>query len=79
MLFGFFSQKNSKEEKKMNLSNLSLYIRIVVAGILIGVFVELVQGNFIYKRYYDLEDIIVNGIGTIIGAIIYTLIGRKLV
>lgn len=70
---------NQASEKKMNLSNLRLYIGIVLAGIIIGYSVELIQGNFIYRRYYDNEDIVVNSIGTVFGAISYTLIGRKLV
>ncbi|MEO9797386.1 MAG: VanZ family protein [Crocinitomicaceae bacterium] len=79
MLLGFLQHKKTKLEKKMNLSNLRVYLYIILAGILIGIFVELVQGNFIYRRYYDPEDILVNGIGTIFGAFAYTLIGRKLV
>jgi glycopeptide antibiotics resistance protein len=63
----------------MNLSNLKVYLLIILTGILMGVSIELVQGNLIYKRYYDLEDVLVNGIGTIFGAFVYTLIGRKLV
>lgn len=79
MLVGFLSTKKNKDEKKMNLSNFRLYLGIVLAGIIIGYSVELIQGNFIYRRYYDLEDVVVNTIGTIFGAISYTLIGRKLV
>lgn len=66
-------------EKKSNLFNIRLYLTLIVSGILIGYFVELIQGNFIYQRYYDQEDIVVNSIGTIIGAISFRLIGRKLV
>ncbi len=63
----------------MNLSNFRLYLGIVLAGIIIGYSIELIQGNFIYRRYYDLEDVVVNTIGTVFGVISYTLIGRKLV
>lgn len=79
MLFGYLVKRKNKADKKMNLSNLKVYLYIILAGILIGILVELVQGNFIYRRYYDPEDILVNGIGTVFGAIGYTLIGRKLV
>lgn len=79
MLFGFMNRKPSAVEKKLNLSNLKLYVLITLAGIAIGIFVELVQGNFIYRRYYDPEDILVNSFGTIFGVMIYTLTGRKLV
>jgi VanZ family protein len=66
-------------EKKSNLFNWRLYFILIASGILIGYSIELIQGNFIYQRYYDQEDIAVNSIGTIIGAIFYSLIGRKLV
>ena len=79
MLIGFLSKRKSKEEKKVNLLNLKVYLMVILAGIAIGIFVELIQGNFIYRRYYDPEDIVVNSIGTIFGGISYTLIGRKLV
>ncbi|MFT4602109.1 MAG: glycopeptide antibiotics resistance protein [Arenicella sp.] len=79
MLMAFLQKKESAGEKKLNLSNLRLYLVVILAGIAIGVFVELIQGNYIYKRYYDTEDIIVNSIGTVIGGLGYTLIGRKLV
>ena len=79
MLAVFLQTIKNKNEKKMNLSNLKVYLYIILSGILIGILVELVQGNFSYRRYYDPEDILVNGIGTIFGAIGYTLIGRKLV
>ena len=79
MLIGFLASKKNKTEKKLNLFNLRLYLSVVLAGIIIGILIELIQGNFIYRRYYDLEDIIVNSIGTIFGVYGYTLIGRKLV
>ncbi len=79
MLMAFLEKKESKAEKRMNQSNFKLYLMVVLAGIAIGVFVELVQGNCIFKRYYELWDIFSNSVGTIIGALSYTLIGRKLV
>ena len=64
---------------KMNLSDIKVYIIITLAGIAIGLFVELIQGFFIYKRYFDPSDIVANGIGTIFGGIMYRLTGKKLV
>jgi len=63
----------------MNLSKYRMYLVLILVGITVGIFVELIQGNFIYRRYYDPEDILVNGIGTIFGAFGYSWIGRKLV
>lgn len=78
MLVGFLQHK-TKAEKKLNLSNWKLYLTVTVACIFIGYAIELLQGNFIYRRYYDPEDIAVNSIGTVFGALGYTLIGRKIV
>lgn len=63
----------------MNRSNTWLYLTLILVGIGIGYSIELIQGNFIYRRYFDYEDILVNAFGTIFGAIAYSLIGRKLV
>ena len=79
MLFGFLHKKTSNEEKKLNQSNLRLYLILILTGISIGLAIELIQENFIYRRYYDTEDIVINGIGTIFGCLGYTWIGRKLV
>ena len=73
MLFPF------TQKKFLNLSQIRLYVVVILAGTSIGFFVELIQGNFIYRRYFDTEDIIVNGIGTVFGVLGYHLIGRKLV
>ena len=73
------SSKKSRQEKKMNRSNSWLYLTLILVGIGIGYSIELIQGNFIYRRYFDYQDIAVNTFGTIFGAIAYTLIGRKLV
>jgi glycopeptide antibiotics resistance protein len=79
MLNAFGYSKKSKSKNKMNLLNYQMYLWLILVGIAIGISVELIQGNFIYRRYYDPEDILVNGIGTIFGAFGYNWIGRKLV
>ncbi|MCB9224404.1 MAG: VanZ family protein [Crocinitomicaceae bacterium] len=73
MLFPFL------EKNILNLSKIRLYLLVILVVIVIGFIVELIQGNFIYRRYYDPQDIIINGIGTVFGAFMYRLIGRKLV
>jgi glycopeptide antibiotics resistance protein len=76
-LLGFLSFEK-KINKKLNLSNLRLYGMVILAGILIGYTIELIQGNFIYRRYFDIADIVMNGFGTIFGVIMFSLTGRKL-
>ena len=63
----------------LNLSKLKMYLILVLVGIAFGTFVELVQGSFIYRRYFDLLDILANSIGSIVGMFLVALIGRKLV
>jgi len=66
-------------KNKVNLSKLNLYLILVLVGIVFGTFVELVQGSFIYQRYFDLLDILANSIGSLVGMLIVALISRKLV
>lgn len=75
----FFLIGFTKKEEKMNLSQKRLYLILILVGILIGYIVELIQGNFIYRRYFDIMDIIANSFGTIFGTLAYLLIGRKLI
>ncbi|UKN03414.1 VanZ family protein [Paracrocinitomix mangrovi] len=79
MLWGIYKAKKNTVSKFLNLSDFWLYIMVISIGISYGYLIELIQGNFIYQRYYDTEDIIVNGIGTIFGVLGYILIGKKLV
>ena len=76
-LLGFLTFEK-KIKKKLNLSNLQLYGVVILAGILIGYSIELIQGNFIFRRYFDVSDIVMNSFGTIFGVITYSLTGRKL-
>ena len=46
-------------------------VLIVVIGVLIGWSIENLQGNFITNRFFDYSDIIANGLGTIVGMLIY--------
>lgn len=46
-------------------------VLIVVIGVLIGWSIEYLQGNFITNRFFDYSDIIANGLGTIVGMLIY--------
>ena len=79
MLMAFLEKKKSNSEKKMNRTNIKLYLLVVLIGITIGVIIEFIQGSYIHKRHYELWDIFSNSIGTVFGASTYTLIGRKLV
>lgn len=67
------------QHPKLNLFKGKVYFLIILAGISVGIFVELIQGIFIYQRYFDIFDIIANSFGTIIGAYTMRLIGRKLI
>ena len=66
-------------KKNLNLPALRLYLMLALAGITFGIFVELVQGIFIYRRYFSVTDIIANGFGTVFGLAAVAAIGRKLI
>jgi len=52
---------------------------LVLVGLAFGIFVEVIQGSFIYRRYFDVMDIVANFIGTLFGMFIGVQINRKLV
>jgi glycopeptide antibiotics resistance protein len=62
---------------KMNLSRPWLYVLVALAGITFGFFVELVQGSFIYRRYFDWGDVVANTFGTVFGLVAMALTSRK--
>lgn len=66
-------------KKNLNLSSTSRYLLILSVGIAYGTFIELIQGFYIYQRFYDSADIIANAFGTIFGVITIRLTGIKLV
>lgn len=73
ILLGYGFIKN-----KMNPLSFGMYLVLILVGMAYGYFVELIQGNFIYQRYYDSSDIIANSFGTIFGVFLLPLMGRKI-
>lgn len=65
--------------KNMNLSRLRLYLTILSVGIAYGISIELIQGFYIYQRFFDTSDIFANTFGTIFGVMIARLTSIKLV
>ncbi|MEX1001482.1 MAG: VanZ family protein [Crocinitomicaceae bacterium] len=76
-LAALFSSYRIKSKTFLNLSVIQMYLMVILIGVIIGYGVELIQENFIYRRYYDTEDVLTNGIGTIFGVITYSWIGKK--
>ena len=77
LLLGFLTFEK-KIKKKVNLSNIQLYGVVILAGIIFGYIIELIQGGFIFRKYFDTAHIVMNSFSTIFGAITSSLIGRKL-
>ena len=63
MSFAFLSKKNEPL--------LNWIVFIIATGILIGCFVEVIQGNFIKNRFFSVSDIFANTIGNLIGMIAF--------
>ena len=70
VLFGF--------EKKMNPYNLKLYITTILLCSLLGLVIEYVQGNFVFRRFFSWGDALANTIGAILGTVAYHWTSRKL-
>lgn len=75
-LFGF---RPREKENKMNQSKFRLYGWVILIGISFGLVIELIQGNYIYRRYFDIYDLWANFFGTIFGAVLFSLIGIKFI
>ena len=73
LLLGFI-----KREKKMNQSIIRLYGGVILAGFLFGTAIEIIQGTLIYRRHFDVVDIVANFFGTIFGAITFKWTAIKL-
>jgi VanZ family protein len=72
-MFGFTYKKEN-----LNLSKRRLYRWVILAGVVLGILIEIVQGAFIYQRHYDAADMVANGIGTIFGVITFNWTTRFL-
>jgi len=72
-LFGFRFKKGN-----LNLSVLTLYSLVILAGILLGILIEIVQGIYIYQRHYDIADMVANSFGTIFGVFGFVWTAKKL-
>lgn len=69
MGFGFYSKKNEPFIKRI--------VVIIATGISTGSIIEVIQGNFIKNRFFDVFDIIANSIGTIIGFLLIEIIRKN--
>lgn len=70
-----FSMGLSTLKKNLNLSKTKLYLLILTAGIGYGALIEILQGTLIYRRYFDLMDLLANSLGTIFGIILISQTG----
>lgn len=65
-------------EKKMNRSDIRVYRGVIIAGIFLGTLIEIAQGTLIYRRHFDVADIVANLFGTIFGSITFKWTARKI-
>lgn len=66
-------------KKNLNQSKPSLYLIVLSVGIVYGISIELIQGFYIYQRFFDTADIFANTFGTIFGVLGARLTSIKLV
>ncbi len=74
-----FKSFSIARKNKMNLSDMNLYGWVILIGIGFGLMVELIQGNYIFRRYFDIYDLVANLFGTIFGVIMFRLTGIKFI
>ena len=65
------------QNRKLNQFDIRVYLFLTICGIVFGFLVELIQGNFIHRRFFAWDDVIANVAGTIIGAVSYAWISRN--
>ena len=59
--------------KLNNSRDLSTFLSVLIITILYGFIIELIQGNLIPGRFYDVYDILFNSVGSVFGATSYML------
>lgn len=74
-----FAMFISAYKNKLNLSTIKMYLLVGLVGIAYGTIIELIQGFYIYQRFFDALDITANIFGTIFGVLTARLICIKLV
>lgn len=63
--------------KNPQLKQFKLWVTIFSITVLYGFLIELIQGNLIPGRFYDLYDIIANTFGSCLGLILYLVSNTK--
>ncbi len=69
MLIGFFHVKNE-------LFRIQVLYSVVIC-IMIGFLVELIQGYYIPNRFFSWRDVVANGLGSILGFLIFAIYRKK--
>lgn len=81
LLYTLFALFWSTALRRQN-SNENLRIKafkiIFIGGFALGLVLELIQENFIFGRYFELLDLVANGIGCIFGIILFKIIYRDI-
>ena len=75
--FGFYFILNYTLLGYLSTHKMMLFIYTFITCSLYGTLIEIVQGNLIPGRFYDINDIYLNSFGAIIGTIVYLFIHRN--
>lgn len=77
VVLGLFLKKSSLEQKQQEINKNRFWILVIVLSVVITALFELVQLIIPY-RAFNINDLLANGVGTILGLIMILVFGRFL-
>lgn len=77
-LFALFWSTALKRQNSNKIMRLKAFKIVFWSGFSVGLILEVIQENFIFGRYFELLDLVANGIGCIFGIILFKIIYRDI-
>ena len=77
-LMGLFWSTALKRQNRYKGVRLKAFKIVFFGGIFLGLILEVIQENLIFGRYFELLDLLANGIGCIFGILLFKIIYREI-
>ena len=77
VMLGLFLKKRSLVQKQQEINKIRFWILVIVLSMLITALFELVQLIIPYRNF-NINDILANGVGTVLGLMVILIFGRFL-
>ena len=75
VLLGLYFKKRTREEIRQQTNNIQFWIRLVLFTLPVTVLIELVQLVIPY-RAFNINDMMANGVGAILGLMVFLIFGK---